>query len=1283
MGIGIVVRAGKSSLCVLVICIFFFNAKAIVAAPATWVQSVTYDGEIITMRLTRENLRGSNFELWEQNSSGGYDVVTPVDERSYIGTIDEHPGAISCGILSDDDTTFRGAVYFDRGVSWFTTDNAVISTRALDYGSFSNFAYPFIPTVQAGQAGSVMYGFDVGVDADYDYYNNAGSTATAFENIEYSVCLVRAIYMKDVLLQPYLGRVIIRASLPHDPYTGLTQGDYLSAVRTEWNTNHTDADRDVVAGVSPTKIGGGLAWVGVIATSSAYSVSQGSGSSGRFDVVWRHEMGHNWGCGHFVGGSPEGKGIMGGNQPARFTGCEAYKIFNHRDSRDPGVLDDLGTYSAIDLPPYAALDMEIFTHSVTSSLTLDVLANDYDGNGQALSLDAYDATSAQGGTVTLQGQDLVYTAPGAYLGSDYFLYEIIDSINQTATGAVVIDVQPNESLRLYLPLDESTGTTAYNFSAYAKDSSLSGDATFDADSVAGQFGTAIQLDGVNDEVLTPSLNLNSNNVTITGWIKRNGNQNSYGIAMCVSSTTKAGLNFRNTTNLGYHWGSTSYWAWDSGLVVPDNQWTFVALAVEPTKATIYMNTGTGMQTSTHTGTHDVEEFDNIFRLGSYGGWGGRYVDGAIDDIRIYNRTLNASEIQDIYEGGRAESPSPFDNAEDVLPISSLRWAPGAAAVNHDVYFGTDYNAVSVATTASDEYQDRQPETYYTPSAMAANTEYFWRVDQVDEFDDVIAGVVWSFTTGNGTGAITREVWEGISGAYVYDLTDNAAYPDSPTFTDTLSMFEEPTDWADNYGTKIHGYVIPKESGIYTFWIASDDRSELWLSSDRDPANVEKIAEVAGIMPVWTDPREWDKYPSQQSETVRLFEGESYYIMALHKEGNGGDNIAVAWEGPGIAQQVISGQYLMPYYEDFNWGPVFSADPIVASDAIEGSSYDYSIAGIAEAFNGGDVTYAKTAGPLWLTVAANGVLSGIPSDMDVSDNTFTITATDTHGDFNEAILEISVLNSFTGELGLTDLAALVSRWLNDGCDDIAGDASDWCYGTDLDQSGQVNGFDFSILGGNWLKDIEPPLIAHWKLDESNGAIAYDSSGNNYDGDLINSPTWQPTGGQINGAIELDGSTNYVEISAGDNLDTQQITMTAWVHPDTVTSSDIMFVLNRQMTLPGTFALWQAGQSGDNKWGVQIRLEGDESNGITIYSNESASLTWTHIAATYGGTDFKLYINGTLQLDVIHVSGTLDTDSSGNLYLGSHPNETFIFDGLIDDVRIYNRALTSVEIDALAN
>jgi hypothetical protein len=63
---------------------------------------------------------------------------------------------------------------------------------------------------------------------------------------------------------------------------------------------------------------------------------------------------------------------------------------------------------------------------------------------------------------------------------------------------------------------------------------------------------------------------------------------------------------------------------------------------------------------------------------------------------------------------------------------------------------------------------------------------------------------------------------------------------------------------------------------------------------------------------WTNSREWNKYSTQQSVTINLVAGQKYYIEVLHKEGFGGDNVAVAWQGPGITQQVIAGSYLSPF-----------------------------------------------------------------------------------------------------------------------------------------------------------------------------------------------------------------------------------------------------------------------------------------------------------------------------------------------------------------------------------
>ena len=155
-------------------------------------------------------------------------------------------------------------------------------------------------------------------------------------------------------------------------------------------------------------------------------------------------------------------------------------------------------------------------------------------------------------------------------------------------------------------------------------------------------------------------------------------------------------------------------------------------------------------------------------------------------------------------------------------------------------------------------------------------------------------------------AITREVWTGISGTTVADIPVGAA----PNLTDTLPSFEAPTNWADNYGTRMRGYITAPVTGSYTFWIASDDQSELWLSINDNPANKVRI----GWVSEWTDSRQWDKYSTQKS-AITLIQGQRYYVEALQKEGGGGDNLAVGWAKPGEStsapSEVIPGSVLSP------------------------------------------------------------------------------------------------------------------------------------------------------------------------------------------------------------------------------------------------------------------------------------------------------------------------------------------------------------------------------------
>ncbi len=205
---------------------------------------------------------------------------------------------------------------------------------------------------------------------------------------------------------------------------------------------------------------------------------------------------------------------------------------------------------------------------------------------------------------------------------------------------------------------------------------------------------------------------------------------------------------------------------------------------------------------------------------------------------------------------------------------------------------------------------------YINDGVTSGTAYYYVVTAVDtssnESDDSDEISVAPVFAAEGTGAVLCEWWTGITGTTVSDLTSDANYPDSPSGKELLVSLEGPVNWADNYGTRIRGYLNPVTTGSYMFWIASDDDSELWLSTDDNPANVSRIAYVSG----YTPSRYWTKYPEQQSSPISLTAGQKYYIEVLHKEGDGGDNVAVAWEGPAVTQQVIDGLYLSPCCLDF-------------------------------------------------------------------------------------------------------------------------------------------------------------------------------------------------------------------------------------------------------------------------------------------------------------------------------------------------------------------------------
>ena len=140
---------------------------------------------------------------------------------------------------------------------------------------------------------------------------------------------------------------------------------------------------------------------------------------------------------------------------------------------------------------------------------------------------------------------------------------------------------------------------------------------------------------------TFDLDIQTNTLTVTAWIKPDGIQPEYS-AIFMGGDSPAGFNFRNFDNtLAYHWPGGQWW-WDSQHKVPQDEWSFVAMVASPEAMTLYLN-GIGDQ-------HNVSLSPvnyNTAHIGSYFGWNSRNYKGEIEEMTIWNRSLSTEEIREL------------------------------------------------------------------------------------------------------------------------------------------------------------------------------------------------------------------------------------------------------------------------------------------------------------------------------------------------------------------------------------------------------------------------------------------------------------------------------------------------------------------------------------------------------------------------------------------------------------------------------------------------------------
>jgi autotransporter-associated beta strand protein len=153
------------------------------------------------------------------------------------------------------------------------------------------------------------------------------------------------------------------------------------------------------------------------------------------------------------------------------------------------------------------------------------------------------------------------------------------------------------------------------------------------------------------------------------------------------------------------------------------------------------------------------------------------------------------------------------------------------------------------------------------------------------------------------GPIVRQIWDGVPG---FTVSDIPLWRTPPSATEELSDgFEVAIPRGDYHASRISAYLTPPVTGTYDLWIASDDASELWLSSDASQRKRVKLASIA----TWVKARDWAAGGHAQ---VTLRSDRSYYLEVLWKQANGPEHLSVAWTKPGdTAPEIIPPSALAP------------------------------------------------------------------------------------------------------------------------------------------------------------------------------------------------------------------------------------------------------------------------------------------------------------------------------------------------------------------------------------
>ena len=647
---------------------------------------------------------------------------------------------------------------------------------------------------------------------------------------------------------------------------------------------------------------------------------------------------------------------------------------------------------------------------------------------------------------------------------------------------------------------------------------------------------------------------------------------------------------------------------------------------------------------------------NVFRIGTLSDGTTSPFDGSLDDVRVYTRVLTAGEINALYQMGGAKFAAPTNKI-----ISGLvgYWTLDGANINWTTNKATDKSTTGNTGTITNMST--------TSSPVIGKIKQGLKFDGVNDFislgtDSVVTNTVtvcaWMQTTTLNT---LQYIVSNGSFAFGIDSSNSRILATSDDTSTTVVSATNSITAQDWY----HVCAVRQSSGT----------GSIYINGAQSGSSGSTGTPVDGGISLGIGDR-----GSNGSEAP--FKGLIDDVRIYNRALSTGEIQEIYLMGAGTK---INSSPATKYnnglvgYWTFNGGDITTGNTTGSatngSSATNDSSFG-SIAWVNPSFeltsdnNRASSTLSGTTNTNYLNVNTFGF--SIPSNATIAGVTVTIEkrrSGGTTGNARDSVVSLVKGGVVTGD----NKADTTTNWGTSDAVATYGSASDgWTAGL---TPSDVNASNFGLVlsakgaaaGANRIAEVDNMNI---QITYSTPIVAVDKSGSSHNGTMTNGPTFAI--GKVGQALDFDGSDDYVD-TGSEWIGTSALTISTWIFPRTAGEGSCGNVISNLSTvLVITCGLGNViGFSSDNQ----------STNPTSAAIFPSRYKTWIHVAVTRtsSGTA-NIYVDGSLSGTANQSSGT-PIAGSANVYIGNRSGADQTFDGLIDDVRVYNRVLTATEIKQL--